>query len=123
MAAASRRLQDIQSQAANKICVDYTQKNPQWASVSYGVFMCLECSDKHCGLGVHISFVRSITMDSWSEVQIKKMEVGGNDKLLPAICKRQFVSYNLQYATFNMQPSICNLRHANFNLQSTTYNL
>jgi len=27
------------------------------------------------GFGVHISFVRSITMDKWSDEQVKKMKV------------------------------------------------
>lgn len=64
----------------SQVCVDCDERNPQWASVSLGSFMCLECSGRHRALGVHISFVRSVSMDSWSEKQIQMMRVGGNDK-------------------------------------------
>lgn len=54
----------LASASYSQICVDCAEKNPQWASVSFGVFMCLECSGRHRALGVHISFVRSGTYAS-----------------------------------------------------------
>jgi hypothetical protein len=50
-----------------KICCDCDAKGPQWASVSFGIFMCLECSGRHRALGVHISFVRSGKLSNWNK--------------------------------------------------------
>jgi len=70
--------QVIKAIPGNNICADCPTKSPQWASLSFGVLVCLECSGKHRGLGVHISFVRSVQMDSWTEAQIALMREGGN---------------------------------------------
>ena len=73
---------ELQLRPENKVCADCSSRIPQWASTSYGTFICLECSGVHRSLGVHLSFVQSVTMDSWkNERFVTKMREGGNDAM------------------------------------------
>jgi len=67
-------------------------KSPQWASVSFGTLFCLECSGVHRSLGVHITFVRSIAMDSWTDAQLNQMKAGGNSKCAQYITSNGILS-------------------------------
>ncbi|GAU99699.1 hypothetical protein RvY_10660-1 [Ramazzottius varieornatus] len=63
---------------ANKKCADCWARNPRWASWNLGVFLCIRCAGIHRNLGTHISKVKSVGLDSWTEEQILSMQKMGN---------------------------------------------
>ena len=62
----------------NEVCGDCGAPEPQWASINWGVVLCIECGGKHRSLGVHITKVRGIKLDVWDPEILKVMAELGN---------------------------------------------
>jgi stromal membrane-associated protein len=62
----TRQVCNVGQVSKSSVAVD-----PTWASANLGVFLCLNCSGCHRSIGVHITQVRSITMDAWFPDQIE----------------------------------------------------
>ncbi len=91
-----KRVKRLMNKKENRICLDCSKPKPKWATLisvtpphevpheSYGQtyfvggFCCLECSGAHRRLGTHVSFVRSIELDTLKEHEVKALEYGGN---------------------------------------------
>jgi stromal membrane-associated protein len=71
-------LDKLLQEPENKFCADCRAAGARWASPKLGIFICMKCAGIHRGLGVHISFVRSVTLDKWKESEVQEMTPGNS---------------------------------------------
>ncbi|KAL9127125.1 MAG: hypothetical protein Q9217_003933 [Psora testacea] len=65
----------------NKSCADCKRnKHPRWASWNLGVFVCIRCSGIHRGMGTHVSRVKSVDLDAWTDEQLQSVLRWGNSR-------------------------------------------
>eukprot|EP01083_Nonionella_stella_P291390 991531_1 len=74
-----KELKKLMKDPQNKHCADCGMYPATWTSCNLGVFICVCCSGIHRSLGVHISFVKSATLDDWNLKLLQKFkDQGGN---------------------------------------------
>jgi hypothetical protein len=66
-------------QERNPRCADCGAPRPDWASLNLGVLLCIGCSGVHRGMGVKVSKVRSLVLDSISPEEVGVLEAIGNE--------------------------------------------
>lgn len=68
----------------NKIIFLYSSSSslagPRWASWNLGVFLCIRCAGIHRNLGVHITRVKSVNLDTWTPEQVVSLQQMGNSR-------------------------------------------
>uniref|UniRef100_A0A3Q1BG69 ArfGAP with dual PH domains 2 n=1 Tax=Amphiprion ocellaris TaxID=80972 RepID=A0A3Q1BG69_AMPOC len=87
-------LLDLVRQPGNNLCADCGVPEPDWASYTLGVFVCLNCSGMHRNLPA-VSKVKSIRLDHWDDSLVEFMQERGNsaakaifEKCVPAFFYR-----------------------------------
>jgi hypothetical protein len=89
--ALKKRLSYLLKQHHNKTCAECPEKRPTWCSLIkphpdapvgttiVASFICFQCAGIHRKLGTHICFVRSVSLDDWTESEVLSAERSGND--------------------------------------------
>lgn len=71
---------ELRDRLGNSTCAECTSPSVDWLVLEYGVLVCIRCAGAHRSLGTHISKVRSIDLDKFSEAELQWAAAMGNAK-------------------------------------------
>ena len=89
-------INNLLKKTENKYCADCKNNPPTWASINLGIFICINCSGCHRELGAHISKIKSITLDLWSN------DILEHFKKIDNKIANDYWEYNLNNFDFNI---------------------
>mmetsp|Transcript_3373 Transcript_3373/g.1988 ORF Transcript_3373/g.1988 Transcript_3373/m.1988 type:complete len:102 (+) Transcript_3373:134-439(+) len=72
-------IDEILRRPGNRVCADCPARSPRWASVNLGVLVCIRCSGIHRNLGSHITKIKSVTLDKWTDEMLCVYKVLDNE--------------------------------------------
>ena len=55
-----KQLESLYTDPNNSQCFDCDKQPAHWASISNGIYLCLDCSGEHRGFGCGTSFIKSV---------------------------------------------------------------
>lgn len=84
-----KQLEEFWQTEGNNVCADCGREEPDWVSLNLGIFICMGCSGFHRNLGVHISQVRSMTLDQIDPISTQYLKEIGNT------CANKIFEYTL----------------------------
>uniref|UniRef100_A0A3B4A3D1 Arf-GAP domain-containing protein n=2 Tax=Periophthalmus magnuspinnatus TaxID=409849 RepID=A0A3B4A3D1_9GOBI len=70
-------LNELMQLPGNNVCADCGSPEPDWASYTLGIFVCLNCSGLHRNIP-SVSRVKSVRLDFWDDTLVESMRKTGN---------------------------------------------
>uniref|UniRef100_A0A3B3BNG1 Arf-GAP domain-containing protein n=1 Tax=Oryzias melastigma TaxID=30732 RepID=A0A3B3BNG1_ORYME len=85
---------DIRRMPGNSSCCDCGAPDPGWLSTNLGILTCIECSGIHREMGVHVSRIQSLSLDSLGTSDLlsdRCFGAGGSAKTSSCQSTRMFI--------------------------------